>query len=345
MKECEVLIVGSGPAGSSAAYHLSRLGIGDVVVLERLSEVPYRRYHSICGEAVSDRMFRDASIEPPEPIRRVDGISISFPGGSDIRIPVSGSVIDRNDLLRRLRDDCDARFVRGTAVSVRKDDDGYVVVTTDGEYRCRVLIGADGSHSVVRRDVFGTSPEEMIPIVNNIVEGESDSTLAFTVSERYGGAYRWRFPSHDGTVSTGYIVGTDEEPRALSRGARHMPVGRLPSVQEDGCYLVGDAASLANPLCFGGIGVALLSGRSAAEAIVSGEPSRYSSWIRRSILFDPHFMDAHRQFSTWTDAEIADAMSPFRNGYSTLRGLVAMMRRPSYANIYMSCWLGFKYGW
>ena len=343
MKECDILIVGGGLAGLAVARGLRGSG-RSVTVLERMSEDVYRRYHTICGEAISDRMFAKAGMEPRAVVRRVDSIVLSF-SGKEVTIPVKGSIVDRNVLLGFMRGETDAEFVRATATSVSVSDGSYVVSTTDGEFRCRTLVGADGAHSVVRRDVFHSSPEEMIPIVNNIVEGESDGKLSFIVSERYRGAYRWEFPSSPGMMTIGYPKGTDSIEDYVSRGGRSMPIGRLPSVVEGDCYLVGDAASLANPLCFGGIGAALVSGRKAAESILSGRPDDYRRWVRKDLMFDTHFMDAHRRFCSWTDDQISENMGPLVKRYSVPRGLLAMIRHPSEANVYFSCWVGFKVGW
>ena len=43
--------------------------------------------------------------------------------------------------------------------------------------------------------------------------------------------------------------------------------------------------------------------------------------------------------------EIADAMEPFRKGYSLVRGAYAMMRRPRWAEVYMSVYIAFNLGW
>ncbi len=339
---CDVLVVGSGPAGVSAARALKGM---DVVVLERLSEGPFARYHSICGEAVSDRMLERAGVGFGDAVAAVDTISISFPGGVEIRIPVKGHVMDRPSMLRTLRRECDARFVRGTATSVREDGDGYVVSTTAEEIRCRYLIGADGAHSVVRRDLFGTRPAGMIPVVNTIVPGEGGSVLGFTVGEEYGGLYTWRFPSHPGTVSVGLPKGASDPEETLERGARDLPYGGVPETVRGNALLVGDAAGMANAICYGGIGVAMLSGIRAAAAVRDGKPSRYARWCRRCIYTNHHFLEAHESFRAWTDEEIMDAMEPFRNGYSIWRGLYAILRRPSFSNVYFSVWIAFRQGW
>ncbi len=62
MTDCNVLIIGSGLAGLSAAVRLRELGVKDVVVIERMSGAQYEHYHRTCGEAISDRMVRLSGI-------------------------------------------------------------------------------------------------------------------------------------------------------------------------------------------------------------------------------------------------------------------------------------------
>ena len=341
--DADVLIVGAGPAGVSAAFHLNSFP-GRVVVVERLSDAMFPRYHSVCGEAVSDRMFRKAGIEPTAVVARADRIEISFPGAVTVTVPVSGSIVDRPEMLREIRGRCGSEFVRATVRSVRREGERFVADTTSGEIRCRYLIGADGAHSVVRRDLFGTVPE-MLPVVNSVVPGEGGSSLSFTVGQGFRGFYGWRFPSKPGTVSVGSPKGVATPKGALCTGARHIPFGGVPSVVSGNAMIVGDASGLPNALCYGGIGAAMLSGRRAAEAVMSGRPDRYARWYRGSIYTDSHFLRAHRQFSEWTDGEIAAAMEPFRSGYSLGRGLVAILRHPRFANVYFATWIAFKVGW
>lgn len=336
------MVVGAGPAGVSAARALRG---GDVLVLERLSDGMFGRYHSVCGEGVSERMARRAGIGPEHTVAEADRISISFPGGAEVSVPVRGRIVDRPGMLAAMRAESGAEFLRATVRSVRRDGDGFVLDTTAGEVSCRYLIGADGAHSVVRRDLFGTSPRGMLPVVNTIAPGDGGGTLAFTVAGGYDGFYAWRFPSKPGTVSVGFPRGSGDPEGALSRGARHLPFGGVPEAVSGNALLVGDAAGLANALCYGGIGAAMVSGERAAAAVSRGDPGAYARWYRRCIFRDPHFMEAHERFRAWSDADIEDAMRPFRGGYSLARGLWAMLRRPSDAGVYMAVWMALRTAW
>jgi len=345
MESYEVLIAGGGLAGLSAAYHLKRLGVEGVAVVERLTGDTYRHYHRTCGEAVSDRMLRMADVPTGCIVRKVDTIRIAC-GGVDMDIPVKGNIIDRVALLDDLRAGCDAEMLSGSITGAREDGEGYVVSIDGRECRCRYLLGADGAFSAIRKRIFGTVPDLRIPAVNNIIEGSTDDTiLRFEVSPRYAGAYRWDFPSADGYRSIGYPVGTDDLSDVSDRGIRYLVTGRDRNVVKGNCLLLGDAANLANPICYGGIGAALISGRKAAEAVAGGSTERYQRWVSTDRMFDRHFMDAWETFDSWGPEDYADSVKPFEGGYSVHRGAYAMMRRPKWANLYMAIWVAFRKGW
>ncbi len=342
----DVAVVGSGPAGMSAAMRLSGSGMRTVVI-ERLSDAMFPRYHSVCGEAVSEKMFERIGWRPSKVSAEAESIRISLPDGRGVDIPVSGVIVDRPSMLAEMRSQCDAEFVIGTVVRI-EEDGGYVLTLSDGtEIRSTWLIGADGAHSAVRREVFGEGIVDRIQVVNCVAEGDGGTVLEFAVGSGYGGGYGWRFPSAPGKVSIGFPKGW-ADPRTMdvgSWGARDLPFGVVDEVVKGRCILAGDAACLANPLCYGGIGIAMLSGRHAADAVMKNDPKGYARWISRDRMFDRRFMDAHRMFSQWTDDEMADAMSPLMNHYSIPRGFYAILRRPRWARVYFAVFLAFRIGW
>jgi len=347
MISCNVLIVGSGLAGLSAALELKKQGVEDVVVIERMSGAQFEHYHRTCGEAISDRMIRLSGMDKGCIVRKVNCTIITC-GDVDIRVRSKGAIIDRVSLLESMRERCGAKVVRGSVRAVEEIEDGFIVIMDAEEYSCRYLIGADGAFSVVRKCLFCYSPDVKMAAVNNLVKGDSDTDeLHFIVSPQYPGSYRWDFPSKDGLRSVGYIKGTDDVTDYEEQGVRFIVTGNKGTVVRNNCCLVGDAAILINPLCYGGIGVALLSGKKAADGVARKDLSGYQRWIRKSILFDHHFMDAYNTFKGWDQSEFEDAVAPFRNGSSLLllRGAYAMMRRPKWANVYTSIWMGFKRCW
>lgn len=82
----KVLIVGAGPAGSTAAYHLATAGI-DVTVLEK-TRFPREK---VCGDGLTPRAVREMQLmglphDPAEGWRRNKGLRL-IAGGRQIEVP------------------------------------------------------------------------------------------------------------------------------------------------------------------------------------------------------------------------------------------------------------------
>ena len=212
--------------------------------------------------------------------------------------------------------------------------------------RCSFLIGADGSCSRVRKDIFGEEPPIVVSARQYILEEEmAGDVIRFHYGAKYGGGYRWEFPFGKMT-KVGFPAGTDDiDSEPVESHARLIPVGGLSKVVHGRTCLIGDAAAQANPLTFGGIRIAMVAGRHAAEAISGGDLASYERWWRSSKFSSPIFLEAYKVLMGMTEKEMKDSMMPFQEGYGPLTYARAYLTRPGYRELYKAYKLTSEYGW
>ncbi|WP_405982074.1 geranylgeranyl reductase family protein [Streptomyces sp. NBC_00158] len=312
----DVVVVGAGPAGASAAYAAASAG-RSVLLLEK-AELP--RYKTCGGGIIGPS--RDAL--PPGftlPLQdRVHAVTFSLNGR------LARTRRSKNMLFGLInRPEFDAALVAeaekagatlrtGTAVS-RVEQHGaavpdrrtVAVVLADGEtVLARAVVGADGSasrigaHVGVEMDQVDLGLEAEIPVPETVAEDWKGRVLI-----DWGplpGSYGWVFPKGD-TLTVGVISAKGEgaatkrylddfiarlglagfEP-AVSSG--HLTRCRKPdSPLSRGRVLVaGDAAGLLEPWTREGISFALRSGRLAGEWAVKVSEAQDAVDARRQAL-------------------------------------------------------------
>lgn len=100
LMETDVLVVGAGPAGSSAAKHAA-LGGAKVLMLDKKSEIgaPKR-----CAEGVSKEGLKELGIEPSSRwvTRELSGVRMVSPNGTSVwltddrvKLPEAGYILER----------------------------------------------------------------------------------------------------------------------------------------------------------------------------------------------------------------------------------------------------------
>ena len=345
--ECDVLIVGAGPAGSSAAYRLRDSGLR-VILIERLSDNQFERYHRICGAGVSFHSLRGLDIHQDEILNDVHILRVRFPGDHSVNLKIKGHIIDRPALLMRLRREAiekGVQFIRDSVISI-EENDGYILKLKNSEsIRTRYLIGADGAYSVVRKQLFKTTPQIMLKVeeFHSDLKAE-EGILDFVMSERYSHFYQWYFPYKDGRC-TGAICGCAEKEENAVRGARTIPLGWVPEIVRGNAFLIGDAAGMPNPMTAGGLRTAFLSSEAAVRAILKDDPQSYQKWWEHSKMSDRRFSKAQKAFSEMSDEDLAEFARYFTMNGIWRNGFVSFLHHPKQLWLYLGCLMSYRHGW
>ncbi len=353
MDEYHTVIVGAGPAGSSVASRLCPQLAPDqrVLMLERLPENKFDRYHRMCGEGISHAGLKEAGCLDRRLI--VDNITRAvehWPEDIVIETRLKGYIIDRTAVLRELRkrfEGSGGSVSRDSVVSIRRSGHGFILGTTSGqELRCKYLVGADGAQSVVRNELFQEQKITKIWAVQAVLDVRPEKgAIHFHYDQRYAGGYRWVFPNGDMT-RIGFPRGTDEIPEdAVELHQRAVPMGNPTKLVAGNACIVGDAAGLVNPVSFGGIRTALVSGRMAADAIARKDLGLYQTCWKRSGFADPVFMAAYQRLAKMNNGEMARSIRPYKGGVTAFNHAKAMLKHPEFRVLYRAYGLSLRYGW
>jgi flavin-dependent dehydrogenase len=350
MDHFEVIIVGGGPAGSSVA---NRLALNDhaerTLLFEGLEGKCFSRYHRMCAEGISSKGLMETGLEFSGIVKnRVSQAIEHWPGEVTLRSAIDGLIIDRNELIARLREPFMARggnveLSRVTGV-VRRGDK-YILKHAETECSCDFLVGADGANSVIRRSLFGLEPPNSMRVVQYLVDKPAEDCLRFEFDERYHGKYRWEFPSGHLT-KMGFPLGADEKPaNVLEVQSRIIPIGPLDRFVEGRACLVGDAASQANPVTFSGIRAGMTAGRMAADAIVEEDLQSYQSGWDACALADRAFYDSYLRVRSMPNNELARLLEPMRHGPSFNGIMRELMTSDDFRSFYRGYVRKLECGW
>jgi len=294
MRQCEVIVVGGGPAGASAARRL-RQGGADVLVLDK-EDFPR---HKLCAGWITPEVVHDIELDPATYPHRF----LSFRRlhwhlkGLHLPIPCVQHSIRRFEFDAWLLQQSGAPVIRHAVRQIERDGDDYVI---DDAYRCKYLIGAAGTACPVHRALFRQALPRVRALQTVTLELEfayewrdPDCHLWFFEDGLPG--YSWYVPKARGWLNVGIggmaqrLKQRDEDiwlhwQRFAQRLERRFGIrlalepsgfsyyvrGPIDPVRLDNAFLTGDAAGLATRDLCEGIGPAVRSGLRAADAVLHG---------------------------------------------------------------------------
>lgn len=316
----DVVVIGGGPSGATAATDLAREG-HRVCLLDRAGRI------KPCGGAIPPKLIEEFEIPESLLVARINSARMISPAQACVDMPIDGGfvgMVDRetfDEWLRLRAAGAGAELRRARFESITRDGDGVALVNfrESGELRqlrARAVIGADGAMSAVAKQCIpGADRIRYVAAYHEIVRvpaSPGDRYCATRCDVYYQGKlspdfYGWIFP-HGATASVG--VGSANKGFSL-RGAvldlrAHASLAGVETLRREGApipmkplrrwdngrdvVLAGDAAGVVAPASGEGIYYAMAGGRfaarAAAEFLDSGDARALRNARRR-------FMRAH----------------------------------------------------
>ncbi len=301
MVDYDVIIIGGGVAGLTAASHLGKNG-HSVLVLEK-QQYPH---HKVCGEYVSNEVlpyleYLDIRFSEFQ-VAQIDTLQFSLVNGRAIttKLPLGGTGISRyafDDLLFRKAQDQGVDFVFESVDKVHFVNDRFSVATQrENRFSSRIVLGAYGKRSTLdmqlKRDFvqhkstwlgvkahynFSNFPDNLVAL-HNFRGGYAglSKTETGAVNFCYLTTYE-SFKSEKNIDSfNANVVSKNPFLAEFLREGKPLFQSPLSIAQisfdkkraiENHMLMCGDSAGLIHPLCGNGMAMAIHSAKLASELI------------------------------------------------------------------------------
>lgn len=316
----DVVVVGGGPSGATAAEDLARSG-HSVAMIDRAGRI------KPCGGAIPPRLIADFAIPDDQLVAKITTARMISPTGRQVDIPIENGfvgMVDRehfDEYLRTRAAQAGAVRVTGTFVRVNRDGDLPEVMyrpkgsDTPQAIKARRIIGADGARSnVARQEVPGGDAIPYVIAYHEIIAAPqaTGSYHPDRCDVIYDGQispdfYGWVFP-HGQSASVG--MGSMEKAVDLKKATADLRaasgLSECETIRREGApiplkpldrwdngtdlVLAGDAAGVVAPSSGEGIYYAMVGGRVAATAAAASLATGRASDLRlaRKLFMREH---------------------------------------------------------
>ena len=300
----EVAIIGGGPAGASCAIELAKHGVyplifdyshprekpcGGGISIQVIKEFPFLEGFCSLGFAFSD--FKIITYNDIEVMTKKHEYGFC----------VSRMLFDQGILSMAVEKG--ARLIAEKVLDVTKVSQGWKIITNKGLHFAKIIVGADGANSIVRRRIIGPISNENLALTFGYRAIGKDVQATIKLLGEIPG-YIWVFPGKN-YVNIGvgselnygsmlkkildkFIYSHYSGLKIISSYAALLPSAKTPEFFSVPCcgedwVLVGDAAGHVDPTTGGGIFYALSGGRLAALAIKDNEVNSYDALWRKEF--------------------------------------------------------------
>jgi|WetSurMetagenome_2_1015567.scaffolds.fasta_scaffold00429_4 geranylgeranyl diphosphate/geranylgeranyl-bacteriochlorophyllide a reductase len=347
------LIIGGGPAGSTAARFLSEAGV-DTLLAERDFS-----YVKPCGGCIPSGGFNEFGLPEALIKKKIGRIVIVAPSGKRLEINLRGGhlyITERGSFdsaLRTLAGQKGASLIECEFTGVEKRNGSFVsrlirkadgaIITVHSDY----LLAADGISFITGKCLNMKRPSHLYTISANIPRFEGDACEFWFGNKHASNFYSWIFPSEGrASIGTGGSApgelrplfdnfikrrfGNNRGPFAGNRDICHPRIFPVPSwrgspYSDGNALFLGDAAGMVMPTTYEGIYYAMKSGQLAADAIIDGRPDYYRALLEDKFRYRFILMKLFRKLC-------------FRNDLS-IEKWVGIHGNPEIQEIAMSLWL------
>ncbi|MDH7516925.1 MAG: NAD(P)/FAD-dependent oxidoreductase [Candidatus Thermoplasmatota archaeon] len=300
----DIIIVGGGPAGSYLGWLLAKNGLHPIIFdHSHPREKP-------CGGGISVLALEKFPFlnDVPEPKNLDFDFGLISPTG--ISVMTSGKkgswslsrlILDKYILDKAIEYGC--RLIPERVINVKIKENVWHIKTREAEYQAKIIIGADGVNSIVRKKILGPIPKEHLGLCYGCfaTSDKKEPTSVKFLKNKQG--YAWCFPRHDHLsigVGTSSLKTKDIKKIFKEFQTTYYPKikilstwgATIPNIKNDDFFklpcsgenwiLIGDAAGHVDSATGEGITYALWSAELAAKAIIENDPKSFDRLWRNA---------------------------------------------------------------